>query len=43
MNSSTPGFWSPMELTIPAGVSATRGGGFPFLASGVVVLGSVAP
>ena len=27
--SSTPGFWRPIELTIPAGVSAMRGGGLP--------------
>jgi hypothetical protein len=40
---STPGFWRPIELTIPAGVSATRGGGLPALADGVVVLGSIAP
>ena len=39
----TPGFWRPIELTIPAGVSAMRGGGLPALAAGVVVLGSIAP
>jgi hypothetical protein len=43
MKRSTPGFCSPMELTMPAGVSATRGGGLPFRAAGVVVLGSMAP
>ena len=32
-----------MELTMPAGVSAMRGGGFPARACGVVVLGSIAP
>jgi hypothetical protein len=32
-----------MELTNPAGVSATRGGGLPARFTGVVVFGSIAP
>ena len=29
MTASTPGFWSPIELSIPPGVSVTRGVGLP--------------
>ncbi len=29
MKWSTPGFCKPMALSMPAGVSATRGGGLP--------------
>ncbi len=32
-----PGFWSPIELSIPLSVSAMRGGGFPSRGSGVTV------
>ena len=32
-----PGFASPIELSIPASVSAIRGGGFPSRGSGVTV------
>ena len=37
-NASTPGFASPIELSSPDGVSATRGGGLPSRGSGVIVL-----
>ena len=36
-NRSMPGFWRPIELSIPASVSAMRGGGFPSRRSGVTV------
>jgi hypothetical protein len=43
MTASTPGFWSPMEFSIPPGVSVTRGVGLPILARSVVPLQQIAP
>src|SRR4051794_31216752 len=40
---STPGFWRPIELSIPAGVSVTRGGGLPRRGLSVVPLQQIAP
>src|SRR5512146_260939 len=40
---STPGFWRPIELSIPAGVSVTRGGWFPMRGRRVVPLQQIAP
>jgi len=40
---STPGFSSPMELSIPAGVSTVRGGGFPGQGSRDVPFTTTAP
>ena len=38
MNASRPGFCKPIEFSIPAAVSTTRGGRLPALGSGVIVL-----
>ena len=38
MTASTPGFWSPIELSIPPGVSVTRGVGLPIRGLSVVPL-----
>ena len=43
MTASTPGFWSPIELSIPPGVSVTRGVGLPMRALSVVPLQQIAP
>ena len=43
MTASTPGFWSPMEFSIPPGVSVTRGVGFPIRGLSVVPLQQIAP
>ena len=43
ITSRLPGFWSPMELSIPHGVSYTRWGGFPSRGSRVVPLRQTAP
>ena len=43
MTASTPGFWSPIELSIPAGVSVTRGVGLPTRALRVVPLQQIPP
>src|SRR5512142_2154751 len=40
---STPVFWRPIELSIPAGVSVTRGVGLPIRALSVVPLQQIAP
>src|SRR5262245_10400145 len=40
---STPGFWSPIELSIPPGVSVTRGGTLPMRGLSVVPLQQIAP
>ena len=40
---STPGFWRPIELSIPAGVSVTRGVGLPMRGLSVVPLQQMAP
>ena len=40
---STPGFWRPMELSIPPGVSVTRGGRLPVRGRSVVPLQQMAP
>src|SRR5215213_2506197 len=39
----TPGFWRPIEFSIPAGVSVTRGGGLPTRGRRVVPLEQIAP
>ena len=36
MTASTPGFWSPIPLSSPAGVSTSRGAGLPMRALSVV-------
>ena len=43
MTSRLPGFWRPMELSIPHGVSNTRCGGLPSRGSRVVPLRQTAP
>src|SRR5215218_559109 len=43
MTASTPGFCSPIELSIPPGVSVTRGVGFPTRGRSVVPLQQIAP
>ena len=43
MNRSTPGFCRPMALSMPAGVSQTRGGGLPGQATGATPLVTTAP
>ena len=43
MTASTPGFWSPIELSMPAGVSVTRGGSLPNRGWSVVPLQQMAP
>ena len=40
---STPGFWSPIEFSIPPGVSVTRGGTLPIRGFKVVPLQQIAP
>ena len=40
---SNPGFSRPMELSIPAGVSQVRGGGFPRRGLRVIVFVTIAP
>jgi hypothetical protein len=40
---STPGFWSPIEFSIPPGVSVTRGVGLPMRGRSVVPLQQIAP
>ena len=40
---STPGFCRPIELSMPAGVSVTRGGGLPIRGLSVVPLEQIAP
>ena len=40
---STPGFCRPIELSMPAGVSVTRGGWLPTRAFSVVPLQQIAP
>ena len=40
---STPGFCSPIELSIPPGVSVTRGVGLPIRGLSVVPLQQIAP
>ena len=43
MTASTPGFWRPIELSIPPGVSVTRGVGLPMRARRVVPLQQIPP
>ena len=43
MTASTPGFWRPIELSIPPGVSVTRGVGLPILGFSVVPLQQIPP
>ena len=43
LKTATPGFSRPMQLSIPAGVSATRTPGFPGRGSGVMPLEMMAP
>ena len=43
MTASTPGFCRPIELSIPPGVSVTRGGGLPARGRRVVPLQQIAP
>ena len=43
MNDFRPGFWSPIALSIPPGVSAIRGIGLPERGSGVMPLEMNAP
>ncbi len=38
-----PGFWRPIEFSIPPGVSVTRGGRFPRRGLRVVPLQQIAP
>ena len=42
MTASTPGFWRPIELSIPPGVSVTRGVGLPIRGLSVVPLQQIA-
>ena len=43
MTASTPGFWSPIELSMPPGVSVTRGVTLPIRGLSVVPLQQIAP
>ena len=43
MTASTPGFCRPIELSIPAGVSVTRGVGLPIRGLSVVPLQQIPP
>ena len=43
MTASTPGFWSPIEFSIPPGVSVTRGVMLPIRGFRVVPLQQIAP
>ena len=43
MTASTPGFWRPIELSIPPGVSVTRGVTLPIRGLSVVPLQQIAP
>ena len=43
LNTSSPGFSRPIQLSMPDGVSATRTPGFPALGSGVIPLEMTAP
>src|SRR6478735_9035158 len=43
MTASTPGFWRPIEFSMPPGVSVTRGVGLPIRALSVVPLQQIPP
>src|SRR5215212_9077139 len=43
ITASTPGFWRPIEFSIPPGVSVTRGVGLPIRGRTVVPLQQIAP
>src|SRR5688572_26322930 len=43
ITASTPGFWSPIEFSIPPGVSVTRGVTLPIRGLSVVPLQQIAP
>ena len=42
-NPSTPGFWSPIALSIPESVSAIRGTGRPLVGARVTLLVTIPP